>query len=92
MQSQLYELVKKNQPLFWSIDKKKLKDLDEAAVVETILNFGKLGDVKELFLTLGIKKVAKIFYTQISQKRNNYYPPVSHYFDKYFKRHVQKYS
>ena len=92
MQSSLYQLVKENRSLFWSVGEDKLEDLDENVVVETILNFGNLENVKKLFSLLGTSRVADIFYSQISHQRNNYYLPVSYFFDKYFKRHVQKYS
>lgn len=92
MKSQLFQLVKTSRPLFWSIGENHLQDLNESSVVETILNYGNLNQVKHLFQVLGTQKVAAIFYSQVSQKRNNYYPQVSNFFDKYFKRHVQKYS
>jgi hypothetical protein len=92
MQTSLFQLVKDNRSLFWSVGEEKLQDLDEPAVVETILNLGNIRDLKKLFEILGTEKVADIFYFQLSQKRNNYYPQVSYFFDKYFRRHVQKYS
>ncbi len=92
MTSQVYQLVRENRPLFWSVGEEHLKDLNEEAVVETILNYGNLTNVRQLFQTLSTQKVADIFYYQLSQKRNNYYPQVSHFFNIYFKRHVQKYS
>ncbi len=92
MSKDLYLLVKKNRPLFWSVGDKQLQSLSEPSIVETILNFGDLNSVHQLFSILSTPKVADIFYKQIAQKRNNYYPQVSNFFDKYFQRHVQKYS
>lgn len=92
MQPSLYKLVKENRPLFWSVGEKNLEKISESAVIEAILNFGTLDSVKELFHILGTEKVADVFYQKLSQRRNNYYPQVSTFFDKYFKRHVQKYS
>ena len=88
MKPQLLQLVKNSRPLFWSIGEDRLQNLNESSVVETILNYGNLSQVEHLFQVLGTQKVADIFYTHISQKRNNYYPQVSNFFDKYFKRHV----
>ncbi len=92
MQSQLYHLVQTHRPLFWSVGEENLENLSESAIVEAILNFGDLESVKQLFTILGTQKVADIFYLQQSGSRNNYYPQVSYFFDKYFKRHVQKHS
>ena len=92
MKTQLYRLVKENRPLFWSVGETNLKDLSELSVVEAILNYGNLDSVRKLFELLGTEKVADIFYWRQSQKRSNYHPQVAHFFDAYFKRHVQKYS
>ena len=92
MQSHLYQLVKDNRPLFWSQGDDQLQDLPESSIVETILNLGTLESVKKLFNILGLEKVAQIFQQQISAPRHNYYPPVSHFFNLYFQRHVPKYS
>lgn len=92
MTSGLSQLVQDNRPLFWSIGEKNLDKIDDFSVVETILNFGDLSSVKELFEVMGLSEVSQIFYSQLSAKRNNYYPQVSHFFDLYFTRHVQKHS
>ena len=92
MVSKLSQLVKENRPLFWSVGDENLEKIDELSVVETILNYGNMESLKKLFFLLGTQRVADIFYNQLSQKRNNYYPQVRHFFDLYFTRHVKKYS
>lgn len=88
MDNKLFDLVQKNTPLFWSISKSKLDQLNDEAVVEAILNYGDNNSVKELFEILGVKYVARIFYQQTKRARINYFPQVVNYFNLYFKKHV----
>jgi len=87
----LHRLVVENRPLFWSIAETELGNISSELVVETILNFGSLKSVKQLFEVMGTDQAAKIFASQQSLKRNNYFPQVSHYFNLYFESHVPTY-
>jgi hypothetical protein len=58
-------------------------------LVETILNYGSLEDVKELFQLLDAKEVARLFRQSTSDRvRNNYFPEVRNFFNLYFNRHA----
>lgn len=83
----LGKFVKKRRELFWST--KNYDDLSEAVVVEAILNYGDMDDVRELIKLLGIQKVAKIFYKNTTNRaRVNYDKRVIHYFNLYFKKNA----
>lgn len=86
----LLQLVKENRPLFWSVGEKKLDQLNQDAIVETILNYGNAESVRQLFKILGTNSVAQIFHQQINQKRHNYHPQTAHFFKLYFKRHASQ--
>jgi len=92
LSASLHQLVVENRPLFWSVPQSELGNINRESVVETILNFGSLKSVRQLFEVIGTDQVAKIFASQQSLKRNNYFPRVSHYFNLYFEAHVPKYS
>lgn len=92
MKADLFDLVKKNRSIFWSVGSTSLDKLDESSIIEGILNYGNLESVKELFSILGTEEIAKVFHRQISRKRHNYFPQVNNYFDLYFKRHVPEYT
>lgn len=82
----LANFAEKNHQLFWST--KNYSNLSKAAVVEGVLNFGDMSDVKELCKLLGIKEVSNIFSKQIKGKRVNYRPEVVNYFQLYFKKYA----
>lgn len=88
MKNNLYQLIKENRSLFWSIDENSLVQLSDDAVVEAILNLGDKESVKQLVAIMGIDAVASIFFRQISGHRSNYYPQVANYFNLYFKRYA----
>ena len=78
--------IKKRPYLVWGT--RNYDNLSEEAIVENVLNYGDINDVKEMFSILGIKKSAIIFKKQISQKRNNYRPKIKNYFNLYFKKYA----
>ena len=78
--------IKERPYLVWGT--RNYYNLSEEAIVENVLNYGDIDDVKEMFSILGIKKSAIIFKKQISQKRNNYRPKIKNYFNLYFKKYA----
>ena len=86
--NQLLKIIRENRPLFWSMNEKDLDKISTELVVETILSYGDEKSVKELIDTLGIREVARIFFTQISRKRCNYPPRTRQYFSLYFKKYA----
>lgn len=86
--SEIKKLIKEKSALFWWIREDKKKDISIKLLVETILNYGNIKDIKKLFKLVGIKKVAKIFFGDISRQRVNYYPQVANFFKLYFKKHA----
>ncbi len=81
----LQEFVKKRKYLFWDVH---LEGLDEGAVVERILNYGDLDDVREMFKIIEIRKVASIFKKQIAWSRNNYRAQIKNYYKMYFEKYA----
>ena len=80
--------IRKHSSLFWYIPEDKKEDISEDILVEFILNYGSLEDVKELFRIMGIKETAKVFYQAEGRKKLNYYPEVYNFFDLYFKKYA----
>ncbi len=80
------DFVKKRKYLFWST--RNYDGLSNEAVVEGILNYGDMNDVRELISLLGMREVAKIFYKQTNRPRINYRPEVKNYFELYFKKYA----
>lgn len=80
------DFVKKRKHLFWST--KNYDGLSNEAVVEAVLNYGGMDDVRELISLLGIQQVSKIFYDQIRRIRVNYDPRIVNYFSLYFRKYA----
>lgn len=84
--TKLGDFVRKRKYLFWST--KNYDGLDAAAVLEGVLNYGDMDDVRELLKLIGIKEAAKIFYRDTHRTRVNYRPEIVNYFQLYFNRYA----
>ena len=87
----LIAFVREHKSLFWFTPEEKLDQISLAFLTETILNYGTLDDVCELFRLVGIEKVANTFFDSIrksERRQNNYFPDVENYFSLYFKKHA----
>lgn len=84
------DFVRKRKHLFWST--KNYDGLSNGAVVEAILNYGDMNDVRELINLLGMQKVAKIFREKSKKSkagRQNYCSEVISYFNLYFNKYAR---
>ncbi|MFH1178444.1 MAG: hypothetical protein V1711_01835 [bacterium] len=80
------DFVKQRKYLFWST--RNYDGLSPEAVVEAVLNYGDMNDVRELIALLGIQEVAKTFRANTSRVRVNYRPEVVNYFKLYFQKYA----
>jgi len=80
------DFVKKRKHLFWST--KNYDGLSNAAVVEGVLNYGDMDDVRELLSFMGIQEVAKTFRENTNRARVNYDPKIVNYFRLYFQKYA----
>jgi hypothetical protein len=87
---EIQELINENSSLFWYIPDQEKENISPELLVETIFNYGDEKAVQKLFDTMGINKVADIFYNHISGRRVNYFPAVINFFNLYFQRHAQR--
>ena len=81
--------IQAHRALFWSVSDAQLPNVSDTLLVETILNYGSLEDVKSLFQLMGIGEVARLFrQSTVERVRNNYFPEVLNFFNLYFNRHA----
>ncbi len=93
MDTQREKFIQACRPLFWSVSDANLPHISDELLVETILNYGNLQQVRALIDLLGLGQVAAIFAkTTRGRVRNNFFPEVANYFNIYFQRHVPGYS
>jgi hypothetical protein len=81
----LNQYINKHQTLFWYTPESKKEDISDNLLVETILNYGTMEDVKELFGIMGMKNVAKVFFSAKGRMENNYYPEIYNLFNLFFR-------
>lgn len=76
-----------NRPylLWWTKD---YQGISQAAIVESVLNYGNWQDVQTVFRLIGLKESANIFKKQIKNKRHNYRPKTKNYWQLYFKKYA----
>lgn len=80
------EFVRKRKYLFWST--KNYDGLSKEAIVEAVLNYGDMNDVRELISLLGMQEVARIFRENTNRARINYDPKIVNYFSLFFKKYA----
>lgn len=72
--------IESHKSLFWYTPEDKKKDISDSLLVETILNYGTMQDVRDLFKLMGKPQVARIFFSAKERQKQNYYPEIYHYF------------
>jgi len=82
------QFIREHRFLFWDIREDAKENLSQNALVETILKYGHVSDIRQLFQLFGIKQVSEIFHAQISRKRVPYPKRTETFFKLYFKKHV----
>ena len=80
--------IREKSYLFWYTPEDKKEEISLDLLVETILNYGTLEEVKMLIKILGIKNIAKVFFNAKERKKLNYYPEIYNYFSLFFKKYA----
>ena len=86
---ELKQYIRKNSNLFWYIPEDKKENISLDFLVETILNYGDLDNVKELFSIVGIEKVDEILSGAEGRKKLNYFPVIYNYFTLVMNKYAQ---
>lgn len=82
------EYIKQHASLFWYTPEAKKEEISDNLLVETILNYGTMEDVKALFDLMGMEKVADVFFSAKGRQKLNYFPQVYNFFTLVFNRYV----
>ncbi|MDR2148485.1 MAG: hypothetical protein LBE91_18740 [Tannerella sp.] len=88
---ELKDFIDRNGSMFWYSSSPKSEKVSDNLLVETLLNYGTMEQIKELFDIMGIKTVAKIFFDCINRSersKGNYYPEIRNYFQLYFNKYA----
>ena len=85
------EFIQLHRNLFWYTAGDKKEEISKEFLVETILNYGDMDAIVQLFQLIGISEVAEIFYNSISlsnRRRGNYHELTINYFTLVFKKYA----
>ena len=82
------EYIAQHASLFWYTPEAKKSEISDSLLVETILNYGTMNDVKALFDLMGIEKVADVFFSAKGRQKLNYFPQIYNFFTLVFNRYV----
>jgi len=92
MTEELKQYIERHKTYFWYTPENKKEDISESLLVENILNYGTLDDVRQLIQIMGINNVANIFFSAKDRKKLNYYPEIHNFFSHVFAKYAQKHS
>jgi hypothetical protein len=87
----IQDFIQKRPYLVWYVAPENLGKLNDASIVEAVLNYGNWKDVQEMISILGLQKTAQIFREKSKPDkfgRQNYKPEIKHYFGLYFDKHI----
>jgi hypothetical protein len=91
--SQIKDFIHQQKSLFWFIPEDKKEDVSIEVLVETILNYGDINAIRQLFYLLGVDEVAKHFYSLLNKserKKANLHELTIHFFTLFFNKYAHR--
>jgi hypothetical protein len=85
---EIKDFIRNHSSLFWYIPEDKKQDISLDILVEFILNYGSMDDIKNLFKILGTKETAEIFFKAEGRRKLNYFPELYNFFSLYFRKYA----
>lgn len=85
---ELKRFIREHSYYFWYTPENEKENISRELLLETILNYGDMAAVRELFKVMGIKNAANVFFGAAGRKKMNYYPEIHNFFSLLFKRHA----
>ena len=80
--------IHENRNLFWYTPEDKKEDISLEFLVETILNYGDMNQIKTLIKIIGLLEISRIFFNVGERKKLNYYPEIYNFFSLIFSRYA----
>ena len=80
-----------HQHLFWYSPTPKSETVSDELLVEMVLNYGNMDELRGLFAVMGMKNVADIFFDSIGKsdrRKGNYHELTVHFFTLLFNRYA----
>lgn len=84
--------IESHKALFWYTPEDRKKDISDALLVETILNYGTMDDCRQLFDVMGIDADDDVFFSAEGRQKDNYFPEIRNFFTLIFNRYAHRNS
>lgn len=85
---ELKALIREKSYLFWYTPENEKENISHELLLEHILNYGTLDDVRKLFKIMGIDQASKVFRRIQGRNKLNFYPEIYNFFYLLFKRYA----
>jgi hypothetical protein len=88
---ELKQYIEDRKNLFWYSPSLKSETVSDELLVEIILNYGSMDDIRSLFSVMKINNVARIFFDSINKserRKANYHKLTINYFTLLFNRYA----
>ena len=89
--SEVKTFIDDHQHLFWYSPPPKSETVSDELLVEMVLNYGNMDELRGLFAVMGMKNVADIFFDSIGKsdrRKGNYHELTVHFFTLLFNRYA----
>lgn len=86
--SELKAFIRSKNNLFWYTPDKKKEEISPELLVESVLNFGSLDEIRSLISLMGRDEVSRIFLGCTGRKKMNYYPEIYNFFSLVFSKYA----
>jgi hypothetical protein len=88
---EIKRFIEDRKHLFWYSPPPKSETVSDELLIEIILNYGSMDDVRALFSVMKINNVARIFFDSINKsdrRKENYHELTRNYFTLLFNRYA----
>lgn len=79
--------IHQHSNLFWYTPEDKKEDISPEFLVETILNYGDINDVRKLFEIMGMEQLSDIFHNIKGRRKLNYFPEIYNFYSYLIEKH-----
>jgi hypothetical protein len=85
---ELKAMIREKSYLFWYTPENEKENISHELLLEHILNYGTLDDVRKLFKIMGIDQASKVFMRIKGRNKLNFYPEIYNFFSLLFQRYA----
>jgi len=87
---EIKQFINEHSYLFWYTPESKKEEISHEFLIETILNYGNMDDIRKLIKIMGMERISGIFLSLEGRKKLNYYPEIHNFFSLMFNKYAQR--